>query len=216
MTSPIKLFLAFVLTLSASAALTSGDLDTQDGAPPALPDDAMTVGVTVLDVQPFVLTEPATHYYRAEQPRFDRGLVLLLDVTDRDLLAPRQLAEPVLYVGAETAERVNQGWRSGKLVVIVPAVDGDPADLLDGQPVFFGEPALPEQIQAGQARDARALAISRGLAAVPAPMATRSLSEPLPFPDHGELLAWSTTWIATHAPDETDLIRGLTAPRLSR
>jgi hypothetical protein len=34
---------------------------------------------------------------------------------------PRQTAEPVLYIGATTAERVNIGHESGRVVAIVPS-----------------------------------------------------------------------------------------------
>ena len=80
---------------------------------------------------------------------------------DGEFTKPTNLAEPVLYVGQQTAERVNHGWKCGREVAIVPAdagSDGFPAQGLAGARVWFGMPALPEQIDAGALEQACAAA----------------------------------------------------------
>jgi len=124
-------------------ALVSGVVAWQGGplreAPPEIPAQPAAIPVVVTEAYPFTLAEPTTHYYRSEQPSFDRGTLLVLQ-TDPEMLIRRQTAEAVLYVGAETATRVNNGDESGYLVAYVPGeVD------LSTAPVYFGEPALPEQ-----------------------------------------------------------------------
>ncbi len=82
------------------------------------------------------------------------GVLLVLKVNP-ELVYPRQAAEPVLYVGDQTAERLNVGYRSGYVVAIVSG----PVDLTEA-PIWFGTPELPEQVDADRIRSERALAES--------------------------------------------------------
>jgi hypothetical protein len=104
----------------------------------------------ILYAQPFALETPAVHWWRAERMTYTSGWIVVLEV-DSEFVKPTNLAEPVLYVGQQTAERVNHGWKCGREVVIVPAdagSDGFPLQDLAGAKVWFGMPALPEQIDA--------------------------------------------------------------------
>lgn len=159
MTSSHKLALALV---AAAVLVTAGSTfrsSQQEGAPPALPPEPALSPIALVAAQPFVLAEPATHWYRSERPQYAQGLLLVLEV-DRDLVHPRQTHEPVLYVGAETAQRVNAGHESGRLVAIVPG-----APDLAQDPVFFGEPALPEQVDAAEASRQLDAALELGIGA---------------------------------------------------
>src|SRR5262245_4270050 len=92
----------------------------------ALPADPPPLPVTpagevaLLYARPFTVEVPFTHVWRAEQPVFSAGVVVVLSV-DPDLVHPRQTAEPILFVGDQTAERVNFGHESGRVVAIVPS-----------------------------------------------------------------------------------------------
>lgn len=210
MTTRILLPLALVGLLSVSAALAvtrSAAVPAEDG-PPALPAGPVLAGAQLISATPFVLQVPATHVWQAGQPVYSSGLVLVLTVAERDLLARRQLAEPVLYVGAVPAERVNDGHLSGHLVAIVPSLRaGQQAHL------FLGEPALPEQVTESEG----AMQLARAVAAGLAPASLGSTGDTvLTFPDHGDLLSWCATLVAAYAPDEQDLAIGLLAPRLDR
>ncbi len=91
----------------------------------------------ILLAQPFTLDEPYEFAWQAEHPMVSSGMILVLEVNP-DLVLPRQTLEPVLYVGNSTAERVNNGYPSGKVVAIVPGTVN-----LASAPIWFGEPALP-------------------------------------------------------------------------
>jgi len=138
-----SVLLLTVLGLSASAI--------GQASSPAIPPTPAPVR-DVLFVQPFDLATPAPHLWRAEQPTMRSGYLLVLEV-DHALVFPRQMAEPVLYVGHQTAERVNVGYESGHVVAIVPAViDPEHADYLDlsKELIWFGSPELPERVDEGR------------------------------------------------------------------
>ncbi|HKX45338.1 MAG TPA: hypothetical protein VJP77_01345, partial [Planctomycetota bacterium] len=156
---PTRTFAA-VAALGAAVA-TSVVAFTAQRSPesfPQLPAVPQAVAVELVEAHAFTLDQPTTHWMRAEQPQYATGHVLVLR-TDPELLVPRQTLENVLYVGAETVERVNLGHESGFLVAIVPGeVD------LAAAPIFFGEPALPEQVTAAEAARQLGLARERGVA----------------------------------------------------
>lgn len=198
---------AALVALAAVSAYAVRATRSQDL--PQLPAEPRDVSVTILEAHPFRLAEPATHWWRAEEPRYERGWVLVLD-TDPELLVRRQGYEPVLYVGDETAQRVNDGADSGHLVAIVPDLDLD----LANAPVFFGDPALPEDVTRADARAQLAAARAAGVPAQPDAAARASVEQV--FPDLYELHWFASTLIEQYAPTEDDLILGLRAPRVGR
>src|SRR5262245_44746453 len=175
-------------------------------------------GVDLLYARPFTLEVPFTHTWRAEQPSFAAGVVLVLSV-DPDLVHPRQSAEPILYVGDQTAERVNLGNESGHVVAIVPApLDASGAVGLDlsRAPIYFGAPGLPEQVTAAKASAELAAAVQRGIAA-PSAQTLANVTQPqVRFTDDWELHAWCSDLIQTWSPQETDLIATLRVQPLGR
>jgi len=114
---------------------------TEAMARPPLPATPAPVDA-VLHVRPFVLDEGFAFDWRKERPTVTRGTLVVLQVAP-ELVYPRQTAEPVLYVGEQTAMRLNVGYPSGRVVAIVP---GDPPG--EGALVFFGTPELPERVTA--------------------------------------------------------------------
>jgi hypothetical protein len=96
--------------------------------------------IDVVYVQSFSLREGYTHYWREEKPFVKTGTLVVFKVNP-GLVYPRNAAEPVLYVGNQTAERLNFGNDSGFVVAIVPGeVD------LSKSRAWFGRPELPERV----------------------------------------------------------------------
>ena len=124
--------------------------------PPPIPATPAAVDELVY-VQPFTLGNGFKFCWCAERPTVSSGTLLVLKV-DKDLVFPRQVAMPVLYVGDQTAEMVNFGHQSGHLIAIVPGeVD------LTKAPVWFGTPDLPERVDAAKVQAERALAEKAGI-----------------------------------------------------
>lgn len=119
-------------------------------ATPAPPAGAIrTAGVNrILRAVPFRLTEPYTHYYRADQPAVSEGWLVVLGVSP-DLVRPTNNFQPVLYAGlpggTQTLERINQGHIDGVTVAFLPGDIDDPSGLR-GAPIWFGAPELPERL----------------------------------------------------------------------
>jgi len=201
---------ALTVGLLLVALVLSLTLGVQGSSAPAEPVAATSI-INVLEAHPFQLETAAVHSYRAERPAYDRGWVLVLE-TDPVLLTPHQTFEPVLYVGDETAERVNVGDVSGRLVVIVPELDGsiDPA----AAPVYFGQPDLPERITRAAAGAELQAARDRGVTGH-GPLGER-VHEPQSFRDAYALTYFAAGLVEKHSPVETDLISGLRAPLLTR
>ena len=159
----------------------------------------------ILYAQPFALQQPATHWWRAERMSYTAGWILVLDV-DGDFVKPTARAEPVLYVGHQTAERVNHGDKCGRVIAVVPSEpgnDGFPALDLASAKVWFGMPALPEQI------DAAALEQAFAEATGATPFSEAEIAEarahggnPIVFQTREELDAQAARLIAEHCPEE--------------
>src|SRR5262245_56384925 len=104
-------FLLAVLGLGPPAA-------AQAPAPDAAPKTPSAIA-GVLYSRTFTLEKGYAFEWRKERPTVGEGTILVLEAPAA-WLRPRQVAEPVLYVGGSTAERVNRGDGSGRLVVVVP------------------------------------------------------------------------------------------------
>jgi len=139
--------LAPVLLVAAVAVALAGPAV----ATPPLPETPAPVR-GLLYARPFTLETPFRYDWSAEHPEVRSGLVLVLE-TDPALLRPRETQEPVLFVGSLPAQRTSRGFESGRVVVLVPG----PVDLA-ADPIWFGTPGLPEQVDAAAARAERGLA----------------------------------------------------------
>jgi hypothetical protein len=173
------------------------------GVPRSHAPDAPVRGI--LYAQPFALEQPTVHWWRQERMSYTAGWLVVLDV-DGDFVKPTARPEPVLYVGHQTAERVNHGWKCGRVVAIVPGEaggDGFPVLDLSGAKVWFGAPALPEQI------DQAALEQAFAEAAGATPFSEAEIAEarahggsPIRFQKREELDEQAARLIAEHCPDE--------------
>lgn len=206
-----KLLLSFcaVTALGAAPRLL-------DDVPPAIPEVWPVGGVRLLHAQPFTVQTPWAHEWRADGAPVHGGVLLVLEV-DKALVWPRQFAEPVLFVGAQTAERINVGHESGRVIALVPAaVDGRGRVALDlsATPIFFGAPQLPEQVDA--AIIARTVAAARQAAIAPAGTAElqAAIRPQVAFAGRDDVRLYASDLIEHHSPQEVDLVSGLRAPRL--
>lgn len=213
--------LGLVLALGAlgATALTAWQGRERGAVPPRTGERSSAV-FDLLYARPFRLERAYTHWFRRERPLVDAGYLLVLDV-DPELAAPRQLLEPVLYVGSETAERVNHGHPSGRVVAIVPAprgADGWPVLELESAAMWFGRPALPEQIGAAELGEEILRAAADGvrpLAGARVRAALESAGGALELPDKTALERLAAELVLRYAPGEEDLAQGILVP-LSR
>jgi hypothetical protein len=149
----IACLLAFFAMVGIAVADDAKPVPPVDGALPAVPDTPAAVKdivharqFTLDEGYPYCWFNAATKEGSHEQLKVSSGWLLVLKV-DPKFVVPRQMAEPVLYVGDKTAERLNIGYRSGHVVAIVPG-DVD----LKKTPIYFGTPDLPERITADKAK----------------------------------------------------------------
>ena len=199
---------AAIVCSSAALAGSSMVMNGQDPERiPGIPADTYAEEVTLVDAQRFTVDEEITHTWRRDGLKYRSGWLLVVKAAP-GLIIPRQSREPVLYVGAQTANRVNSSIQSGHVVAIVP---GD--FLLTDTPIFFSEPALPEEL--GQTEIDRALrtAIADEVAP-PTVDEVASALDPAPFraADHYALHQRAVDLVEEHSPQEADFIRGQRVP----
>jgi len=183
----------------------------EDGVPPELPRE--TVGVRgVISARPYVLDEPYVHGWRSEAPLTSAGYLLVLDVAG-PFTTPRDTLESVLYVGEQTAERINWGTGSGRVVALVPSPLGEdraPSLDLSEALMFYGAPALPEEVDEATIRGELERARAQGVDALP----VDAVGELMQLPDRTALVRHAATLVLEHSPSEGDLARGLLVPLL--
>lgn len=176
------------------------------------PRDLPAAALELLEARAFVVDEPFVHEWRAEQPLVSAGYLLVVRVPD-ELALPRATFEPVLFVGDETAERVNAPRAGANLVLLVPAAErGGRVDLdLARAPIWFGSLELPERVDAARIAAERRAAEARGIG--PARSAPRvraaSTGEPIRVRTRRELDAYLADLVELWSPEETDLVRQL-------
>ena len=174
-------------------------------APPTIPATPAAVDGLVY-AQPFTLDEGYQFDWRRERPVVTSGYLLVLKVNPA-LVYPRQVAEPVLYVGDQTAERVNVGYRSGYVVAIVPGE----VDLTE-TPIWFGTPELPERADANNIASERSLAESAKIKPFGADTVNLALAlggQRMQARNRAQLLQHVATLITTYSPVEQSLAEGL-------
>lgn len=171
----------------------------------------------LLFARPFHLDEPYRHTWRAEQPLVHSGYLLVLEV-DEGLARPRQTAEPVLFAGRQTLERINTGRGSGRLVVVLPSAwsteQGFEVDLAETA-FWFGTPALPERVDAAHIAKEAQLALELGVGAFEPEAVKQALARgglALELRDSGELRRAAAGRILEFAPAEEELARSILVP----
>lgn len=152
----------FVVGLASSFGLPAVAEEVERKAPAseraAIP--ATPAGVEgVIYARSFTLDEPVRYAWAADVETITEGTILVLEV-DRRYLYHRAVAEPVLYVGERSAWRLSHDTELGRVVAVVPGeVD------LETTPIFFGSPALPEQVDAKQGAVELSRAVASGVRA---------------------------------------------------
>jgi len=120
----------------------------------------------------------------------------------------------VLYVGDQTAERINRGHKSKHLVVVVPG-DVD----LEKTPIWFGTPGLPEQVDAKTVKAERNAADNAGIKPFDkkkAGEARKNGGDALEVADRYELGRRLARLIKKYSPQESDLADSMLVPRIER
>ncbi len=175
--------------------------------PPAVPATPAAVD-NIVFARRFTLKTGYTFEWAKNGSVVTEGTILVLKVNPA-LVYPRQELEPVLYVGNQTAERVNAGHKSGHVIAIVPGK----ADLKKS-PIWFGTPELPERVDANTVKTERALA--RNAKIVPfkkaqIDAATTRGKETMKAADRDELRRRLAALIKQYSPVEKELIEVLEA-----
>ncbi len=192
------------MLFSLMVLLTAFSTIVPAGMPEVPPTPAAVDGILL--AQSFTLDEPYQFAWQAEQPMVSSGMILVLEVNP-DLVVPRQTLEPVLYVGNVTAERVNTGYPSGKVVAIVPgSVD------LSSATIWFGDPALPEQVTSEIISNQLASATEAGIR----PFTSGAAGDALKLADYDALRRHAAELIQQYAAGEEDLAAGILAPRVQK
>ncbi len=204
------LFFGLIAVAAALAVTPTGAVVDRGGPdrdhPPPIPDQPHRIGVGLLHAERFDLGKPQAHFWRAERPLYDSGWLVVLSV-DPTLVFARQTEEPVLYVGGQTAERVNNGSDSGRVVAIVP---GD-FQLTEAE-IFFGTPMMPERVDWRVIEREIGVARSAGVTPPSADQVGRALQNARRHDDHRMLYQRAIELVAEHSPVEQDLIRGFRVP----
>ncbi|MFQ6041192.1 MAG: hypothetical protein ACE5PV_10080 [Candidatus Poribacteria bacterium] len=199
----MKGFLSLLLiTLFATAALA---------APPPIPKTPAAIK-GLLYAQAFELDEEFQFYWRKEKPKVSSGYLLVIEVNP-DLVYPRQVAEPVLYVGDQTAMRLNVGYKSGRVIAIVPGNQDLAKSSVDNPEktemrIWFGAPRLPEQVTAKIIQQERQLAIDNGVGQLSVADVKKALQlggQKLKAGNLNELLGDAARLIINYSEDESEL-----------
>ncbi len=198
--NPMKAILLSLCTLAVASTAVAG--------PPPIPATPAPVDDVVL-VRPFTLENGYTFNWCKERPQVTSGVLLVLKV-DPSLVVSRQVAEPVLYVGSQTAERINIGYGSGYVVAVVPG-DVD----LTKDPIWFGTPDLPERVDAEKVKAERALAEQAGIKPFTAEQINTAAvkgGDRLAVADVEALMRNVAPLITEYAPDEQHLADAFLVP----
>lgn len=176
--------------------------------------EKVTTPAAVIDVvyaQQFFLREGYTHFWREEKPFVKNGTLVIFKVNPL-LVVPRNIAEPVLYVGNQTAERLNSGSESGYVVAIVP---GD-IDLAKSR-AWFGSAELPERVNEKVIAQETELANKQKIASLNADVVRSVTQQPIEMPDLATLLRDHVAeLVLKYSPSEKALVDAWRLPVATR
>ncbi|MCA8959562.1 MAG: hypothetical protein KDC38_03570 [Planctomycetes bacterium] len=204
--SNLRLIVGLTLVLSGLGVTEARGQNAPAPAPgtvstiPVIPSDNGAAVQGLLYSRSFTLATPFTFWWNAQQPQVAEGTILVFDV-DPEYVRPRQIGVPVLYVGDTPAMVVNQGYVSGRLVVIVPGrVD------LATTPVFFGSVELPERVDSTRGQAEMRAALDMGILPFDADtIAVATENETLETSDLDFLMLAVSDLVLDFCPDEAEL-----------
>jgi hypothetical protein len=182
-------------------------------AAPEIPQTPAAVEDLVY-ARPFTLEKGFKYIWSKERPNVTVGTLLVLRV-DKALVVPRAIATPVLYVGDQSAERVNYGNESGHVIALVPGhVD------LTEVPIWFGTPGFAWRIDTATAKAERALAEQAGIKPFSKEVVEAALAkggEPIQTTDKRALLRDQVAeLILEYSPQEKHLAEDFRVPDIKR
>lgn len=108
-------------------------------------------------VRPFTLSKGYRWSSVYEEPKADRGVIVVLRVNPK-LVIPRNGPSPILYVGNRMLQALNFGHTSGHVIGLIPG-DVDLSKTL----IWFGPPTAPGRITLRSIQAERALAEKAGI-----------------------------------------------------
>jgi hypothetical protein len=210
------LSVAFVVLAGAGWLVARQDRTPLAVEHPAAPDTSVqnTPVRALLLAQPFELEKPATHHWRAEQPQYLRGWILVLEC-DPSRLARRQTVEPLLASDGEMLERINEGAKHGRVIAVLPRFEA-------------GEPSAPKAFAFVEAERAEALDAVQALRSFERAGDALRLSaeawqsararggEAIRFEDRTQLEEHCAQLILEHAPEDRAQAEGWLIPRSNR
>lgn len=172
------------------------DASVGEDAVPATPAAVLDI----VEIHPFRLKAAYRFDWLQNRPLVNAGLLVVLRVDPKYVL-PRDTAEPVLYAGDQTIQRLNQGHRSGYVIGIIPGeID------LASAPIWFGRPQLPERVTPAVIRAERALADRAGIKAFGPDKVRGARRETIAVNDLAALLRGpAADLVLRYSPDEKDL-----------
>ncbi len=203
---------ASLLGLAALGTVSMAHADDESATKPVKAEVVPAVPATpaavdaVVYARKFTMTEGYKFRWCKEKPMVTSGYLLVLKV-NKDLVFPRQCAEPVLFVGKQTAERLNVGYKSGYVVAIAPCNDD-----LNQTRIWFGTPQLPELVDQNVAEAEHTLANNAGIQ----PFSTKALesavtrgADKLEASGIVDVLRVAADLIRQYSPDEEKLAKTL-------
>ena len=180
-------------------------------APPPIPNTPASV-TDIVYARPFTLDQGYRDIRSKERPWVTAGTLLVLKV-DPALVFPREISMPVLYAGDRPVERINRGNESGYLIVVASG----PFDLRN-DPVWFGAPDFPHNVDTATAQAQRTLAENAGVQPFPQKRVQAALTtggQPLKKADMTALLRDEIAdLILKYSPQEKQLADGFRIPPL--
>jgi hypothetical protein len=211
------------LSLAILGAGTFATLRTAEGTSPQQATTNLgSVPVRLVFAQPYRVVEPYRFAWMHEKdaPMVEGGWIIAV-ASDPEIVDVRQTHDELLFVGDTPVERVNVGLESGILVGFVPSpldAQGQPTLDLGSTPIYWAKPEiLPEALRTADAQAVLKDAVARGAAPQTQAAVVEARTQGGQTVDVGtlgDLFEYSAVLLKRYAPEEVDLISGLTAPRV--
>ena len=162
--------------------------------------------IELVVAKPFKVEKPIPFVIDGKKKQMKKEGYLLVLKADKDLLAPKNSPDFLIYADKAVGWKINSGYRSGHVVVMVPKCDLLKANL------WFGSRLVPNHLTPalfkGEVRDAS----SRKVKPFSKKAVTKALKtggDTLVVKDMNELWFESKPLILRYSPDERELAESL-------